>query len=140
MAWLTLDADFSWSHARYRDVAPEGNSIPGSIETVISAGVTVQNETGLFGSLRLRYFGPRPLIEDDSVRSKDTILLNGRVGYAFNEMWSVSADVFNILDRRDHDIDYFYESRTTPTGPAQEEIHFHPVEPRQVRITLKARY
>lgn len=140
ISWLTLDADVSWSHARYRDVAPEGNAIPGSIETVISAGVTVQNETGLYGGLRLRYFGPRPLIEDNSARSSSTVLLNGHVGYAISETWSISADVLNILDRRDHDIDYFYESRITPTATPLEQIHFHPVEPRQVRITLKARY
>ncbi len=138
--WLTLDADMSLSHARYRDVAPEGNYIPGSIETVVSAGLTVQNTRGMFGSLRLRYFGPRALIEDDSFRSRQTILLNGEVGYAFNDTWSVAADVFNLLDRRDHDIDYAYESRISPTAAPQTEIHFHPVEPREVRFTLKARY
>ena len=138
--WLTLDADLSVSHARYRDTAPEGDHIPGSIEAVVSAGVTVQDPSGVFGSLRLRYFGPRPLIEDNSFRSNETILLNGQVGYAFNDTWSLSADVFNLLGRRDHDIDYAYESRVTPTATAQEEIHFHPVEPRQIRVTLKARY
>jgi len=138
--WLTLDADFSWSHARYRDVAPAGNAIPGSIETVISVGVTLKSESGLFGGLRLRYFGPRPLIEDNSFRSKETILLNARVGYAISDTWSVSADVLNLLDRRDHDIDYAYESRVSPTANPVEEIHFHPVEPRQVRITLKTKF
>ena len=138
--WLTLDADVSLSHARYRDDAPEGDRIPGSIETVVSAGITLHDDSGFSGDLRLRYFGPRALIEDDSFRSNDTILLNGRVGYSFNETWSVSADVFNLLDRRDHDIDYAYTSRISPAAPAQTEIHFHPVEPRQVRLTLKARY
>jgi hydrogenase/urease accessory protein HupE len=138
--WLTLDADVAWSHARYRDAAPDGDHIPGSIETVISAGITLQNERGLFGGLRLRYFGPRPLIEDNSFRSKETLLVNARLGYTVSETWSIYADVLNLLNRRDHDIDYAYESRITPTAGPMEEIHFHPVEPRQVRITLKTRF
>lgn len=138
--WLTLDADFALSRARYRDTAPKGQRVPGSIDAVVSAGVTLQSATGFSGSLRLRYFGPRPLIEDNSFRSQRTVMLNGRVGYDFTDTWGLSASLFNILGRRDHDITYAYESRVTPTAAPQEEIHFHPVEPRQVRVTLKARF
>lgn len=137
--WLTLDADFSLSRARYRDDVVAGNEIPGSIETAVSAGVTLQDESGLFGSLRLRYFGPRPLIEDNNVRSGETLLVNARLGYALGERWSVAAEVFNLLNRRDHDIDYLYESRITPTATPNEELHFHPVEPRQLRLSLRYR-
>ena len=67
--WLILDADIALSSARYRDTASDGDTIPGSIDAVISAGMSVQNQDGVFASLRLRYFGPRPLIEDNSIRS-----------------------------------------------------------------------
>jgi outer membrane receptor protein involved in Fe transport len=137
---LTLDADFSFSHARFRDDDPAGDYIPGSIESVIAAGITYRAECGFFASLRLRYFGPRPLIEDDSVRSDSTILLNGKLGYQINKTWTVSAEVLNILDRTDHDIDYYYESRVTPAAAAVEQIHFHPVEPIQARFAVTARF
>jgi hydrogenase/urease accessory protein HupE len=137
---LTLDADFSFSHARFRDDDPAGDYIPGSIESVIAAGITYRAECGFFASLRLRYFGPRPLIEDDSVRSDLTILLNGKLGYQINKTWTVSAEVLNILDRTDHDIDYYYESRVTPAAAAVEQIHFHPVEPIQARFAVTARF
>ncbi len=137
---LTLDADFSFSHAEFRDNDPAGNHIPGSIETVIAAGITYHADCGFFSSLRLRYFGPRPLIEDNSFRSKETILLNAQVGYQINKTWTVSAEVLNLLDRRDHDIDYAYESRITPASASNTEIHFHPVEPIQVRFALTARF
>ena len=91
-------------------------------------------------SLRLRYFGPRPLIEDNSQRSDDTTLLNAQVGWRFNKTWTLTADILNVLDRRDHDIDYFYESRVRPIEPSREEKHFHPVEPIQVRIALMAKF
>ncbi len=137
---LTLDADFSFSHARFRDHDPAGDYIPGSIESVIAAGITYRHDCGFFASLRLRYFGPRPLIEDDSVRSDETILLNGQIGWRINKTWTVSAEVLNILDRRDHDIDYYYESRISPTAAATEEIHYHPVEPIQARFAITARF
>ena len=40
----------------------------------------------------------------------------------------------NLLNRKDHDIDYAYTSRITPTAdPAFTDV-FHPVEPFQVRF------
>lgn len=137
---LTLDADFSFSHAEFRDDAPEGSYIPGSIESVIAAGLTYTSDFGFFVSMRLRYFGPRPLIEDNSVRSDDTILVGLKTGYQINKTWTISAEVFNLLNRKDHDIDYYYESRISPGAPVANDIHFHPVEPIQARFALTARF
>ena len=67
--WLVFDADVSWSRARFTDVDPVGNYVPEAVATVVSAGATVEGDTQTFGSLRWRYFGPRALIEDNSVRS-----------------------------------------------------------------------
>ena len=64
-----------------------------------------------FGSLRLRYFGPRPLIEDGSIRSKASNLLSLRLGRRFANGLSLAAEVFNLLDDRVSDIDYYYESQ-----------------------------
>lgn len=139
---LTLDADFSLSHAEFRGDAIEGDRIPGSIESVLAAGISYHGDSGFFGSLRLRYFGPRPLLEDNSIRSSATILLSTQVGYRFNKTWTLTAEVLNLLDRRDHDIDYAYESRIQPGAPdpTGATLHYHPVEPIQARIALTARF
>jgi outer membrane receptor protein involved in Fe transport len=80
--------------------------------------------------LRLRYFGPRDLTSDALYRSKATALLNGEIGYRISDTWRISAQFLNILDRRDHDIDYAYESRITPMAvPAFTDV-YHPVEQR----------
>src|SRR5262249_18019473 len=55
--WMTLDADVAWSSAHFTDFDPVGRDIPGSVATVVSAGVTVDSRHNLFGSVRLRYFG-----------------------------------------------------------------------------------
>lgn len=135
--WLKVDVDLSHSYARFRDTDPVGRQIPGSIETVLATGVTAQCPCGLFGSLRARYFGPRPLIEDKSVRSAATTLLHLQAGYTYNKRLTARLDVLNLLNARDHDIDYFYVSRL-PGEPADgvADRHFHPVEPRAVRFYL----
>jgi outer membrane receptor protein involved in Fe transport len=134
--WLLLDLDLCVSQARFTDEDPAGDHIPGSIEKVASFGVTVDSLGPWYGMLQYRYFGPRPLIEDDSVRSSSTQTTNLRVGYKIDPKWRLHLDVFNLFDREDSDIEYFYESRVQPTDPEFEQIHFHPVEPRTFRLTL----
>jgi outer membrane receptor protein involved in Fe transport len=143
--WLTIDADFAWSQARFSESAPEGQRIPGSIETVIAAGVSLHDLPGMLrdwsASARVRYFGPRDLIEDGSVQSDATTLVNAQIGYRFNETWSAALDVFNIFDSEVSDIDYFYTSRLR--GEPEEgvdDIHFHPAEPRQFRLSVTAKF
>jgi len=143
--WLTLDADLAFSHTRFRDDQPEGNYIPGSVASVIAAGLTVQDAYGFFGELRVRYFGPRPLTEDDSVRSTASTLLNGRIGYRFNKHMTVAVEVFNILNAEVSDIEYYYASRlaTEAAGPddgGYNDIHFHPAEPRSLRVIFTAQF
>jgi hypothetical protein len=59
---------------------PAGDYIPGAVDAVVSLGVTVQRPDGWFGGGRLRYFGAAPLIEDKSVRSDPTLLVNLEAG------------------------------------------------------------
>ena len=61
-------------------------------------------------------------------------------GYQINKTWRVSAEFLNLLNSRDHDIDYAYTSRITPTAaPAFTDV-FHPVEPFQVRFGLRGTF
>jgi len=133
--WLLLDMDVALSKARFRDTDPVGQYIPGSINKVASLGATVTNWGNWFGSMQMRYFGPRALIEDNSVRSKSTLLTYARVGYRYNPRTTFTLDVFNLFDRKASDIDYFYESRLANEATSVEGIHFHPVEPRTARLT-----
>ena len=120
--------------------SPGGKRVPEAVGLVIASGITLQDYKGLSSSLRLRYFGPRDLTSDAIYRSNATALLNGEVGYRIGERWRVSAQFLNMLDRRDHDIDYAYTSQITPTAaPAFTDV-FHPVEPFQVRFGLRGTF
>ncbi|WP_082616799.1 TonB-dependent receptor domain-containing protein [Massilia sp. Root418] len=139
--WLLFDLDLAVSRARYRDDDPAGKHIPGALEKAASFGVTVTDLQRWSGALQLRYFGARPLVEDNSVRSAATTLAYARLGYRISGKTSLALDVFNLFDKRASDIDYFYASRLP--GEAAEGVadrHFHPVEPRAVRLTLTHKF
>ena len=133
---LSLDADISFARARFAGVEP-GDHIPGALENVVAGGATwAPRKTGPFGSLRVRRFGSYPLIEDNSVRATATTLVNGSFGYLLGGV-RVQASVLNIFDTRASDIQYYYASRLPgEAATGSDDVHFHPVEPRQLRISL----
>jgi hypothetical protein len=135
--WLLFDLDLAAARARYSDHDPAGQAIPGAIDKVASFGVTVTGRGRWFGTFEARYFGPRALVEDNSVRSAGTLLLSARVGATIAPRTRLTLDVFNLFNRRASDIDYYYRSRLAGE-PADgiEDRHFHPVEPRTARLTL----
>ncbi|HEY7290071.1 MAG TPA: TonB-dependent receptor [Vicinamibacterales bacterium] len=135
--WLTFDADVSWSRARFTDFNPVGNYVPEAVGTVVSAGATLDSYRKCFGSVRWRYFGPRALVEDDSVRSAPTSLVNLQAGYRIAPKIKMALDVFNLFDAADSDIDYYYVSRL-PGEPLSgiDDIHTHPTPPRTARMNL----
>jgi hypothetical protein len=142
---VAFDLDFADSRARFTSFdeddavpgGPGGKRVPEAVGRVIASGVTLHDLKGFWGSLRLRYFGPRDLTSDGVFRSKATALLNAEVGYQINRRWGVVAEFLNLLNRRDHDIDYAYTSQVTPdASPAFTDV-FHPVEPFQVRFGLR---
>ena len=75
MPWLYVDADLAFSRSRFRDADPAGDRVPGAVATVASLGVSVVDLGRWSGQLQWRYFGPRPLVEDDSRRQTKTFCL-----------------------------------------------------------------
>lgn len=139
-AWLAFDADLTWSHARFSESAPEGDYIPGAVETTANIGVTVDSLGPWFGALRFRYFGPRPLIEDNSVRSHSSALTNLRAGYRIDARTQLTLDVFNLFDSQVNDIEYWYGSQLPNEISPVFDRHIHPAEPRTVRLTFSRRF
>jgi len=105
---------------------------------VVSLGATASKGTKGTAGVRLRYFGPRPLIEDGSVRSKATSLLSGQLTWRLTPRLQAVVNGFNLLNRVVSDIDYYYVSRLPgepPDGVA--DVHSHPSVPRTVRVGLR---
>ena len=98
VSWLTFDLDVAYTRARFTDFDLAGDRIPGAPAWVASGGITFGEETGWFGALKGRYFGPRPLIEDDSVRSLSSLIFNARAGYRFDNGLRLQFDVLNLFN------------------------------------------
>jgi hypothetical protein len=140
MPGLVVDADLAVSRARFRDNDPAGDRIPGAIERTASFGVTFDDQGRFYGGLRLRYFGPRPLVEDDSVRSSGSTLVNARAGWRIGRMAEIVLDVLNLFDREANDIEYHYESRLGGEPAPVADRHVHPAEPRTVRLSVRLNF
>jgi hypothetical protein len=143
VSWLTVDADYAWSHARFTDIEADRPFVPEALVSTFDGGVAVHDLSGWASrwsaGVRLRYFGPRPLTQDNSVRSKATVSLYADVGYRLTDKFAVRVSVFNLLDAKTSDIDYYYTSRLPGEPPAGlDDVHTHPSEPREVRVSLTA--
>jgi hypothetical protein len=135
---LSLDFDVSLARARFDDVPEAQDHIPGALENVVAAGATWSTPAeGVFGAVRMRHFGSYPLLEDDSVRATATTLFNADFGYLLQSGIRLQLSMLNLFDSKASDIQYYYTSRL-PGEPADglDDVHFHPVEPCQVRVSL----
>lgn len=138
--WLIVDGDLAWSHARFADNDPAGDRIPNAVDRVASLGVAVDHPSGWSAGARLRHLGPAALIEDNSVRSSATTLLNLEAGYHLTQNVRVTLEMLNALDERANDITYYYESQLPGEAAPVDDIHFHPVEPRTLRASVLVKF
>jgi len=143
LRWLLFDLDVAISKARFTAPDPAGPYIPGSIEQALSAGATIHRLGPWTAAIFLRYFGPRPLIEDDSIRSSASTLLNAQGSYDLSEHVRLELTVLNLLNARVDDISYWYTSRVLALNePPQgvDGLHVHPAVPLTFRGTLVVSY
>ena len=136
---ITVDADLALSRARFTQIDSNvpGDYVPGGIERTLSMGATWDGGDTWSGGVRLRYFGPRPLIEDNSVRSQASTIVNLQATYRIDRTTKLSLDIFNVFDSKVSDIDYLYESQLPGEPAPVSDIHTHPSEPRTARLTLR---
>ena len=135
-----LDMDLAWSQARFKDIAPEGQRIPGAVTTTANMGVTYEDAGPWSATLRWRYFGPRPLNENGSVQSPSSGLGNLRLGYKMSPRTRFSLDVYNLLNSASNDIAYWYASQLRGEAQPVSDLHVHPTEPRSLRLTWAHRW
>ncbi len=180
VSWLDLEGDLAYTYSRFRGFDLEqadafaalagfpeaqignapGNFIPGAPALIASAGFNLGEPTGWFAGLRYRYFGVRPLTEDNFFRSPALGVLNGTLGYRFDNGWLVQLEGFNLANSRSDQISFAYGSflktdslynacfpasgaTSVPSAVCANGVMdrvLHPVEPLAVRMTIAGRF
>lgn len=77
-----------------------------------------------------------PALEDGSLRHEATTLVNGGVAYDFGRL-QLGLEVFNLFDAEHHDIAYHFASRLRGEPGPVEDVHFHPADPRSLRVSVR---
>ena len=62
--------------------------------------------------------------------------MTGRVGYRVTKDLRVDVEGFNLTNRRNSAINYYYASRLLGEAGAVNDVHFHPIEPRSSRVNV----
>ena len=135
--WLVADLAAAYTDSDF-DIDGAETKIPNTVQSVIGGGLTARFDPWTL-SARLRHFGEAPLIEDGSVTSEPTTLVNLSGSYKWRDV-TLSLEVLNALDSKDADITYFFESQLRGEAAPVADIHFHPVEPRQLRASIRYRF
>ncbi|MEE9339831.1 MAG: TonB-dependent receptor [Methylococcaceae bacterium] len=137
--WLTLDFDVALTQSEFTGVPANQKEVPNSVGTTLSGGATIDLPNGLFGSLRVRHFDDIPLTEAGSIFADSTTVVNLGTGYRYKD-FRLELNVLNLFDSGDSDITYYYESRLDGETTGVGDIHFHPVEPRTIRVQASMQF
>ena len=133
--WLAIDAVYAGTTARFID-SPGAEYIPNAPEATGELGVAA-----IFpdyeASMRVRYHGAFPLLEDNSERADGHATVNFRLAWTPGR-WTLSGELLNVFDIDGQDIVYWYGSRL-PGEPVDgiEGRVSRAAEPRTVRVGLK---
>ncbi len=134
---VDFDAVFARNDGVLEDQPAGTDAIPGAVRETGELGLTFKGRNWDVGG-RVRYLGPRDLIEDRSQIAKSSTLVNLRGAWHADARVELYAEVLNAFDRPAHDIDYYYASRL-PGEPADGIVDrtFHRAEPREIRVGVK---
>ena len=138
--WLSLYGTWTWTDAAFKVDEGGGVHVPGASDQTFVFGANALWGNGFSASFKLRYLGDAPLVEDNSIRSEDSLLTLAGVSYRTGAL-EFTLEAFNPLDSDDADISYYYASRL-PGEPSAgvEDIHFRPLEPRSIRASVAWRW
>ncbi len=105
--WIAIDGVWTGSHARSSD--PDGLIyVAGAIESAGELGISAVQKRWE-ASVRVRYLGPYPLIEDNSKRATGEAVVNLRAAWKADH-YTLYAELLNVLDDSGKDIVYWYQS------------------------------
>lgn len=128
---LSVNTHMNWVNARF--INTDQKEIPNAIRR--SAGLELNQALGVYSAgYRFRYLGSSPLVEDGSIRSNSLVQSDVYLSRNFGKDFNVTLSVFNLMDRKNSDIEYGQEFGLN--GQSAVGRTFHPALPRHVRVNF----
>ncbi len=134
-SWIFADVDMNFTKPRSKEAVEGENYIPLAPLATSVGGLSFQRKDGFNGSLRYRYMGDRPAIEDNSVVAKGYFIADAILNYS-KPGYTIGLSVENIFDQQWKETQFNTESRLKNEAQPVSEIHFTPGTP----LGLKVRF
>ncbi|NML40417.1 TonB-dependent receptor [Chitinophaga sp. G-6-1-13] len=136
---LWADVNLNFARPRLMDEVKNENYIPFAPVFTSTGGLTYQSHNGISASLRYRYMGERPAIEDNSVKSRDYLILDAVVRYSYKRYeWGLSAE--NLTNRKWAEAQFYDESQLKGEAAPEMDFHITPGTPFALRASMTVRF
>jgi outer membrane receptor protein involved in Fe transport len=132
-SWLRSDLDLDFSQAKYRDT---GGDVPLAVNHYITGGLTAQDPSGWFGSLRFRDVGSRWGDDARTIPLQAYCIFDALVGYRRGH-WGYQLAVDNIANTTWRDGQEVFDSRLQNEVIPTEDVEFTPGNPRTFLFSAK---
>ncbi|MFO0660698.1 MAG: TonB-dependent receptor [Polyangiaceae bacterium] len=138
--WFYADADLTFTRARYRVNAGNGDAVALAPTRTFTAGVGARPTFGRFtpfGGIRLKHIGDRPANEDASLTAQGFTLVDADAGLRWGNVEG-ALDVQNLLNSAYREVNFATTTRLRYEPAPVTGIHYSPGWPRTVmaRATL----
>jgi hypothetical protein len=78
--------------------------------------------------------------QNGAIRSHASLLASVNLGCHLTRALAANLSIYNVGNRADYDIEYYYASQLRDEARPVKDVHFHPAEPRTVRATVSYRF
>ncbi|WP_299251680.1 TonB-dependent receptor [uncultured Cytophaga sp.] len=132
--WLFADMDLNLAKPRYINLPRNENYVPLAPPITSTGGLSVkQNKWS--ASLRYRYLGHRPAVEDNTIVAKGYFIMDAVVNYQLNRfLFGISAE--NIFNQKWKEAQFATESQLKNETTPVTEIHFTPGTPFYIKGSI----
>ncbi|WP_165605864.1 TonB-dependent receptor [Flavivirga aquatica] len=134
-SYFWLDTDLNYSYGTLLDTPKAENKIPSAPRFSSTGGATLQLQNRLKGSLRYRYLGERPLIEDESVIAQDYFILDAAINYT-KPSYEIGLSIENVFNQKWREAIFYDSSQLQTEANPVDDIHFTPGTPFLAKLSL----
>ncbi len=135
LPYFWLDTDLNYSYGTLLDAPQNENKIPTAPRFTSTGGATLRLQNGIKASLRYRYLGERPLIEDASIIGQSYFITDAVINYETSK-YKIGLSIENLFDTNWREAVFYDSSQLQGELQPVDDIHFTPGTPFLAKLSL----